>query len=132
MKRIGVVVAVEINSVLRKYGLPQEEVFENGFKVNIYKNDAFCMYVIDAGAGEISSAISTQYLITKYNCEIIVNFGVVGALTAESKVAELCIVEKVIHYDFDTTGWLNLKTGQYPNHNSEYMNTDELLFEKCP
>ena len=130
VKKIGVVVAIEIDAVLEKYGTPSETYINRGFTVRSYVNDAFTMYVVDSGAGEIASSAATQLLISEYKVDMIVNFGAVGALTERMKSAELCVVEKVIHYDFDTTGWLNLPRGQHPEQESAYVcTTPELVSE---
>ena len=130
-RKIGVVVAIEIDSVLRKYGEPAETVEKHGFTVRTFKNANCTMYVVDSGAGEISAAASTQMLISEFGVDMILNFGVVGGLTPEMASTELCIVDSVIHYDFTTVGWLNLKTGQYPGHESQYIKTTPALVEKA-
>ena len=129
--KIGVVVAVEVDAVLSKYGEPKETTKKNHYNVRIYETDNSIMYVLDSGAGEIAAAAGTQYLISEYGVDMILNFGAVGALTEDIKTAELCVVEKVIHYDFDTTNWLNLPRGQHPDQPSPYVPTSEALVEKA-
>jgi len=131
MKKIGIVVAIEIDAVLEKYGMPSETMQFGGFTVRTYVNDAFTMYVVDSGAGEIASSAATQLLISEFKVDMIVNFGAVGALTETMKSAELCVVEKVIHYDFDSTGWLDLPRGQHPEQNSPYVCTTPELAEEA-
>lgn len=135
-KKIGVVVAVEVDAVLSKYGEPKETVKTRGYTVHTYENQDFVMYVLDSGAGEIAAAAGTQFLISEFDVDMILNFGVVGALTEEMATAELCVVEKVIHYDFDTTDWNGLPCGQYPDQPSPYVPTDAELLNKaveiCP
>lgn len=126
---IGLVVAIEMDAVLRKYGMPADEITAGGFSVKVYENEAFTLYAVDAGAGEISAAVSTQFLISNFHVNMIVNFGVVGALTEDAKTAQLCLVERVIHYDYDTTGWLNLPRGQYPGQESPYISASRSLME---
>lgn len=128
--KVGVVVAVEIDAVLKKYGEAKDIETVRGYTVRTYRNDQFDLIVIDSGAGEISAATGTQLLIDRYDVDMILNFGVVGALTEEIKTAELCVVEQVIHYDFDTTGWLNLPRGQYPDKDSSYLKTTPELVAK--
>lgn len=128
--KIGIVVAVEIGAVLSKYGTSGETVTMQGFTVHTYRGDGFDMFVADSGAGEISAATATQFLIDKFGVDIIINFGAVGALSEEMSTHELCVVDSVIHYDFDTTGWLNLKRGQYPGRDSAYLKTTEEFVEK--
>lgn len=129
--KIGVVVAIEIDAVLAKYGKSKETVEKCGYTVHIYENGKSAMYVLVSGAGEIAAAAGTQFLITEFGVDMILNFGAVGALTEEMATAELCAVEKVIHYDFDTTGWLNLSRGRYPDQESAYVSTDEELLSKA-
>lgn len=127
-KKIGLVVAIEMDAVLSEYGTPEETQQVPGYKVSMYENDDFILYAVDSGAGEISASAATQFLITRYGVDLIVNFGVVGALTEEMQAADLCVVERIIHYDFETTGWINLKTGQYPGYDSPYiMTTPDLV-----
>lgn len=130
-KKIGVVVAVEVDAVLSKYGEPKETVKKRGYTVHTYENADFVMYVLDSGAGEIAAAAGTQYLISEFDADMIINFGVVGALTEEMATAELCVVEKVIHYDLDTTNWLNLPRGQYPDQPSAYVPADAELLARA-
>lgn len=128
--KIGIVVAVEIGAVLAKYGEPSESANLRGYTVHTYRNDAFDMFVADSGAGEISAAAATQLLIDKFDVDMIINFGAVGALSEKMSTLELCVVDSVIHYDFDTTGWLNLKRGQYPGKDSAYLKTTVEFVEK--
>ena len=130
-KKIGVVVAIEVDSVLARYGAPAELRQEGGYTVRTYRNGDVELIVMDSGAGEISAATATQVLISEYGVDMVLNFGVVGALTGEMAAAELCVVEKVIHYDFDTTGWLNLPRGCYPGQESAYLSTTPELIEKA-
>lgn len=128
--KFGIVVAVEIGAVLAKYGEPRESVQLRGYTIHTYRGDSFDMFVADSGAGEISAAAATQLLIDKFDVDMIVNFGAVGALTDTMKTCELCVVKSVIHYDFDTTGWLNLARGQYPGKDSAYIETTPALVQK--
>ena len=102
-KTIGMLVAVEIGAVLSRYGDKLTDVSETGFDVKRLDSDDYTMYILKSGAGEIAAAAGTQFLITKYGAEFIINFGVVGGLTPEMSLAKTCVVESVVHYDFDTS-----------------------------
>lgn len=135
-KKIGVVVAIELDAVLSKYGEPCEKFVTAGYEIMTYTNDSFTMYVVQSGAGEIAAAGAAQLLISVCNVDMILNFGVVGSLTEEIATAEACVVEKLVHYDFTTKGWINLRDGQYPGYADEFVPTDAALCEKalevCP
>ena len=103
MKKIGMLVAVEMEAVLSKYGEAESVLEENGYRIRVYKMPGYDLFVLNSGAGEIAAAAGTQQLITGHGVEMIVNFGVVGGLTPEMKKTKACIVEKIVHYDFDTS-----------------------------
>jgi len=104
MKKIGLIVAVELDSVLNKYGKPVSEQNLDGFNVLAYNIDNKAeLFVVHSGAGEISAAAATQFCISKLNCSMILNFGIVGGLTDEMTETKLCVVEKIVHYDFDVS-----------------------------
>lgn len=130
MKNIGMIVAVEIEAVLNKYGKPSELKYP-GFKIYEYKIEDKNLYVIHSGAGEIAAAMATQFLISQLQVEFIVNFGVVGGLTEEMSLARTCVVESVVHYDFDTTDADDTEIGRYLQYPSVYIPTTKEVLEKA-
>ena len=120
-KTIGMLVAVEIGAVLSRYGDKLTDVSETGFDVKRLDSDDYTMYILKSGAGEIAAAAGTQFLITKYGAEFIINFGVVGGLTPEMSLAKTCVVESVVHYDFDTSTIDNCEVGRYLEYPSIYI-----------
>ena len=81
--------------------------------------------------GEIASAGGTQYALTKYGVELIVNFGVVGGLTDGMKKQKVCVVDRVVHYKYDCSEFLDLKKGQVDGHDSVFLPTDKALADKA-
>ncbi|MBQ3616758.1 MAG: 5'-methylthioadenosine/S-adenosylhomocysteine nucleosidase [Bacteroidales bacterium] len=130
-KKIGLLVAVEQQSIFEKYGKAAKVESAGGFDVYSYKNREYQLFVINSGVGEIAAAAATQVLIDVYKVDLVVNFGVVGALTDEMTVAENCVVEKIVHYQFDLSGIDPVKKGQYPGFNSEFLYTDTVLINKA-
>ena len=130
MKNIGMIVAVEIEAVLNKYGEPIELEYP-GYKVYEYKIQDKNLFVIHSGAGEIAAAMATQFLISQLQVEFIVNFGVVGGLTEEMALARTCIVESVIHYDFDTSEADDCEIGRYDEYPSSYIPSTKEILERA-
>ena len=87
MKKIGMIVAVEMDAVLQLYGAPKGKEKRGGFTVYTYENTDYVLYVLNSGAGELGAAAATQLLISVYEAELIVNFGVVGGLTEAMTLA---------------------------------------------
>jgi len=131
MKKIGMIVAVEIKAVLDKYGAALEEKNVAGYRVMEYKTDKYELVILNCGAGEIAAAAGTQYLISEYRVDMIVNFGVVGGLTEEMGKTKTAIVEKVVHYDFDTSAIDNCEVGRYMQYPDVYIPVDKQLFDKA-
>lgn len=113
MRKIGMVAAVEIDAVKKKYKNLVETLRDGGFDIYHYTEDNVDLYVLHSGVGEISAAAATQLLISKYNVELILNFGVVGGLTERMNDVRLCVVEKAVHYQFDTSEVDHCPVGQY-------------------
>ena len=132
MKKIGMIVAVEIQSVLDKYGAQltvEKEVA--GYKVLEYQTEQYQLIILNCGAGEIAAASGTQFLISEYHVDLVVNFGVVGGLTEAMSTTKVCIVERVVHYDFDTSLVDNVEVGRYLQYPDIYIPTTPELIEKA-
>lgn len=135
-RKIGLLVAVEMDSVFARYGTPGKTERRGGFEIFHYENEQYILYAIHSGIGEIAAAAAAELLIDRYEVELVVNFGVVGGLTEEMAQTKTCVVTKVVHYDFDISGIDPLLPAQYPGFESVYIPTDEGLIEKacgiCP
>ena len=136
MKAIGMLVAVEMDAVLRRYGTAERVEKRHGFEIHVYNMGAYALYVIRSGAGEIAAAAAAQMLIDRYEVEMIVNFGVVGGLTEEMAQTRTCVVERVVHYDFDTSSYDKCLPGQYMGYPDEFLRPSPALVARavavCP
>ena len=131
MKKIGMLVAVEMDAVLRRYGRAARVEERHGFEMHQYDMDGYELYVLRSGAGEIAAAAAAQMLIDRYETEMIVNFGVVGGLTPEMAQTKTCVVEKVVHYDFDTSAYDDTLPGQYFSYPDVFLRPDRRLVERA-
>jgi len=129
MKKIGVVVAIlnELLAFLNDSSIKYELI--NVGKREVYKSiiNNHEVYFIKSGCGEIDASSATQILISAFKCECILNYGVVGALKKGMNVSDLFLVNKVVHYDFDTSSIDKTKVGQYSEFKDEYMPTSDKL-----
>lgn len=131
MKNVGMIVAIEMSSVLDRYGKAEAEERAGGFKVLRYMMDGYELFIVNSGVGELAAAAAAQLLIDRYNAELIVNFGVVGGLTDDMGEMRTCIVEKLVHYDFDLSEIDSVEPGKYPDHDSVYIPLDEKLIDRA-
>lgn len=129
--KIGMIVAVldEINAMLSEMGEPIETITTDGFDIRRYRVSGNDLYVAKSGAGEIYASAATQLLISKYGVQLIVNFGICGGLTPEMSLCRTCVVEKVIHYDYDVSAIDGTEVGRYSDLPDVYIAADPKLIE---
>jgi len=130
-KKIGMIVAVEMSAVLERYGTAKDISLKHGFEVHTYEAESYIIYVVNSGIGELAASAAAQELIGQYGVELVVNFGVVGGLTEEMAQTKTCIIEKLVHYDFDLAEIDNVPVGQYPGYEDIYVPTTKALVEKA-
>lgn len=127
MKKIGIIVAIELDAIRTLYPTIRELPGPKGFKVFSIEKDDCEIYVVQCGMGEIAAAGGVQYLITNFGVSIIVNFGVVGGLVSSMATRLVCVVDRVVHYKYDCSEFMPLAVGQVDGHDSIYLPTDPAL-----
>ena len=117
MKRIGMVVAMrkEILPLIENSGLEVSNESVGKYQISSFKYLDKEIIIVESGVGEIYAAGATQLLISKYEVECIINFGVCGLLNDKLNLLETVLVDGIVHYDFDLSKIDNLPVGQYPN-----------------
>lgn len=66
--------------------------------------------VARSGIGKVNSAATTQYLIDKYNVDLIINSGCAGSLTDNVKILDVVISTYVTYHDFSPIRIMNMST----------------------
>ena len=126
--KIGIMIAIERE--LKAFLENGSEVTEMIVgKRKIYRTEMYGheLYAVQSGYGPIDAAAGTQLLITATECEIVMNFGVVGAIVPGLKVEELFLAKAVTHYDYDVSPIDPVKPRQYEEFEDEFMPLDEGL-----
>ena len=130
MKKIGKIVAMskELKSYFETLGdlVDLDEKVYDVWKASAYGNE---LYIVKSGVGEISAAAATQYLLTKFNVDLVINFGVCGKLSSDLKLLDTVVVKSVVHYQFDTSEIDGTAPGVYMN-NSPYISADNRLIDQ--
>lgn len=128
MKKIGFAVALkeEITDFLKAF--KNAEIIKKGaYNVIFAKSGEKELYVLQTGVGEISAAAATQLLITAFDVEAIINFGVCGKINPEYKLLDTVAVKSVVHYRFDTSAVDGVPVGTYDGYLTPFISTDEKL-----
>lgn len=134
--KTGLIVAIETDAIFSYYSNIEKLTCPKGFMLYRVVKEHNEIFILNTGMGEISAAAGVQYLITACGVECIVNFGVVGGLTADMKKQKLCILDRVVHYKYDCSEFMDLEVGQVDGYNSTFLSTDRELLSKalefCP
>jgi len=128
---IGMVVAIELNAIFELYEDVKELPSTAGFKVFLVEREQYRIYIAQSGMGECAAAAACQFLISKYDVSTIINFGVVGGLTEEMKQMKVCLVNRVVHYKYDCSEFMELVPGQVVGYDSIFIKTNEELIEQA-
>lgn len=129
--KIGLIVAIETDSVFEHYKTYETLSCPQGFALYRTQSGETELYILHTGMGEIAAASGTQYLITRFAVDAIVNFGVVGGLAEDMKKEKVCVIERVVHYKYDCSEFMDLKIGQVAEHDSIFLPTDKALLQKA-
>lgn len=129
--KIGIVIAIvrELKAFLDSaYDVEViKEKYHEVYKTMINGNDVFA---VRSGYGEIDAAAATQLLISKYDCEVILNFGVVGALDKSLKVDDLFVVRNSCNYGYDVSPIDPVKEHQYEEFEDIFIPFDAGLISE--
>lgn len=125
--KIGIVVAMqkELDPFLQGKQVTTEMVHNfTVYKFDMTGKQVFA--VLPMSVGEICAASATQMLITKYEVDAIINFGVVGALTPQISLCSMMLVDSVVHHQMDTTAFGD-QIGRYNCFDTREIYTDRNL-----
>lgn len=129
MRKVGMVVAVEGDALLQKYGEGYD--LGDGRGTMLYQTQKTQIYAIQCGAGEIFAASATQYLIDRYEVCMVLNFGIVGACDSLLEVGDTCVVDRVVHYQYDLSDVDGVPAGRYLEYDRRRIPTSKDLADKA-
>lgn len=130
---IGIFTAMEKEARSFLRASAYEQTMRGGFKIfkfTLGKHDA--VLCCPPSVGEIAAASACQLLISHFGAEIILNFGVVGALTEQGSLLSTVFVKSVVHYDMDVTEIEErASVGGYGCFDDVAVNCDERLLSRA-
>ena len=130
--RIGIVIAIEreLKAFLEQGGEITTVTVgrREAYHTQMGKHE---IYAVCSGWGEIDAASATQFLITAFDCELIMNFGVAGALRTGLAVKDLFAVSGAVNYDFDTSQIDPVAPHQYAEYADERADKDAMASLGC-
>ena len=125
--KIGIFTAMEKEAVsFLQQDTHKQQV--GGFAVYTFKLGKHDAYLCcPPTVGEIGAAAACQLLISHFHVDVILNFGVVGALSKNASLLSTVYVESVAHYGMDLSQVDNIPVGQYGCFDEVAVPCDKLL-----
>ena len=121
----------ELKAMLERFDSLEEIVDSCGKKAFYARIGDKEIYIAESGVGEILAAAATQWLITRFNVEAIINFGVCGALKPRHGLKKTVLVKGVAHYEMDTSALDGTEVGRYVFLPSVIIPTSDELIKKA-
>ena len=93
--------------------------------------------IAKSGVGKVNAALNTQYIIDKFNPEMVINTGIAGGIASDLHVGDIVIGKELVQYDFDTSALGYAKgymcTGIKPKEPTVFYSDLELIedFERA-
>ena len=88
------------------------------------KDVALCV----CGVGKVNAALGTQLLVSKFDAEKILNFGVAGGLNKRTELCEVYQISAAVQFDFDLVQLNGTKIGTLNEYQENYLHLN--LFNK--
>jgi len=111
-KNILVLISADIEWQVIKEIFPGEDLQESPLGEWFLFNNT--MIFFHSGWGKISAAATTQYVIDRWQPDLIVNLGTCGGIAGEIEIGEIILVERTIVYDIIE------QMGDYDEHIAHY------------
>ncbi|MBQ8295620.1 MAG: 5'-methylthioadenosine/S-adenosylhomocysteine nucleosidase [Clostridia bacterium] len=86
------------------------------------KDVAVCL----CGVGKVNAALGTQILVSKFDAEKLLNFGVAGGLNNDTKLCEVYQIFAAVQFDFDLVQLNGTKIGTLNEYTENYLLLNQL------
>ncbi len=128
--KIGILIAIQRElSVFLQSGESISEETVAGKTIYRTVMEGHEIYAVQSGCGQIDAASGTMLLIVHCGCDLVINYGVTGALEEDLRVDDLFVVDRVCNYDYDTSQFDPVKPAQYMEYADEFIPLDAGLVE---
>lgn len=119
---IGVVIAMQSEADIL---LDEMQVLRSltisGKKVHVGKAYGKDIALCVCGVGKVNAALGAQLLISKFDAEKLLNFGVSGGLNASTKLCEVYQISAATQFDFDLVQLNGTKIGTLNEYAERYL-----------
>ena len=125
--KIGLIIAMdkEMTGIMRIASEAERLVQNAPYEIYRARYADKTLYVVKSGIGEIAAAAATQYLLTAYSVDCVLNFGICGKLGMGLSLLQTVVVDSVVHYQFDLSAIDRVEVGRYPDYETPFIPAPE-------
>ncbi len=119
---IGVVIAMQSEAdILLNEMQVERSLTVSGKKIHVGKaygkNVALCI----CGVGKVNAALGAQLLVSKFDAEKLLNFGVSGGLNESTELCKVYQIAEAVQFDFDLVQLNGTKIGTLNEYEENYL-----------
>ncbi|MBO7297557.1 MAG: 5'-methylthioadenosine/S-adenosylhomocysteine nucleosidase, partial [Clostridia bacterium] len=119
---IGVVIAMQSEAdILLEEMKISRSLTVSGKNVHVGKAYGKEIAVCVCGVGKVNAALGTQLLVSKFDAEKLLNFGVAGGLNKETELCQVYQISAAVQFDFDLTQLNGTKIGTLDEYSENYL-----------
>lgn len=119
---IGVVIAMQSEAdILLDEMQIVRSLTVSGKNVHVGKVYGKDVAVCVCGVGKVNAALGTQILISKFDAEKLLNFGVAGGLNNGTELCQVYQIKAAVQFDFDLTQLNGTKIGTLDEYTENYL-----------
>ena len=124
---IGAVIAMQSEAdILLKDMKVLRSLTVSGKKVYVGKAYGKEVALCVCGVGKVNAALGTQLLVSKFDAEKILNFGVAGSLNQDTELCGVYQIYEATQFDFDLTQLNGTKIGTLDEYAENYLRLNGL------
>ncbi len=119
---IGVVIAMQSEAdILLDEMKIHRSLTVSGKKVFVGKAYGKELALCICGVGKVNAALGAQLLVSKFDAEKLLNFGVAGGLNDSTALCEVYQIGAAVQFDFDLTQLNGTKIGTLDEYTENYL-----------
>lgn len=124
---IGAVIAMQSEADILLSEMKVERCLTvSGKKVCVGKAYGKDVAVCVCGVGKVNAALGAQLLVSKFDAEKLLNFGVAGGLNESTKLCAVYQIGAAVQFDFDLTQLNGTKIGTLDEYTENYLSLNLL------
>ncbi len=124
---IGAVIAMQSEAdILLDQMKIHRSLTVSGKKIHVGKAFGKEIAVCVCGVGKVNAALGAQLLVSKFDAEKLLNFGVAGGLNQATNLCGVYQIGEAVQFDFDLTQLNGTKMGTLDEYDENYLALNRL------